>query len=123
TLFSATVPPDVERIARRYMRNAVPVKLSGDQVAAAEIEHVYYTVSGALRTRDILDVIALEEPTTALVFCNTREETNVVANVLQREGYRAEALSSDLTQRARERVLGWMRSGRLRFLVATDVAS
>ena len=123
TLFSATVPPDIERIARRYMHDPISIMLSGDQVAAAEINHAYYTVGGALRTRDLLDIIALEEPANALIFCNTREETNVVANVLRREGYSAEALSSDLTQTAREKVLGWMRAGRLRFLVATDVAS
>lgn len=122
-LFSATVPVDVERIARRYMRNPVPIRLSGDQVAAAQVTHAYYTVSGTLRSRDLLDMIALEEPSTALIFCNTREETNLVANVLRREGYSAEALSSDLSQSAREHVLGQMRSGRLRFLVATDVAS
>ena len=123
TLFSATVPPDIERIARRYMRNPEPVRLSGDQVAAAEIDHTYYGVAGAMRVRDLVDVINLEEPTTGIVFCNTREETNMVASVLQREGFAAEALSSDLTQKARERVMGWMRSGTLRFLVATDVAS
>jgi superfamily II DNA/RNA helicase len=123
TLFSATVPPDIERIARRYMRNPEPVRLSGDQVAAAEIDHTYYAIAGAMRVRDLVDVINLEEPTTSIVFCNTREETYMVASVLQREGFAAEALSSDLTQKARERVMGWMRSGKLRFLVATDVAS
>lgn len=122
-LFSATVPPDIERIARRYMRSPDSIKLSGDQVAAAKVTHAYYTVTGTLRTRDLLDVVAQEEPATAIVFCNTREETNLVANVLRRDGYSAEALSSDLNQTARERVLGQMRSGRLRFLVATDVAS
>ncbi|MCA9712154.1 MAG: DEAD/DEAH box helicase, partial [Myxococcales bacterium] len=122
-LFSATVPPDIERIARRYMRNPESVLLSGDQVAAAEIKHVYYQVSGAIKVRDLLDMIAIEEPTNALVFCNTREETYVVASALRREGYNAEPLSSDLTQAARERVMGRMRSGQLRFLVATDVAS
>jgi superfamily II DNA/RNA helicase len=123
TLFSATVPPDIERIARRYMRNPEPVRLSGDQVAAAEIDHTYYGIAGGIRVRDLVDVINLEEPTTSIVFCNTREETYMVASVLQREGFAAEALSSDLTQTARERVMGWMRSGKLRFLVATDVAS
>jgi ATP-dependent RNA helicase DeaD len=123
TLFSATVPTEIERIARRYMRSPVSLRLSGDDVAAAAIDHAYYSVSSSVKTRDLLDVIAVEEPATALVFCNTREEVNLVASVLQREGFAAEPLSSDLTQAARERVLGWMREGRLRFLVATDVAS
>jgi superfamily II DNA/RNA helicase len=123
TLFSATVPTEIERIARRYMRTPLSLRLSGDEIAAAAIDHTYYSVTSSVKTRDLLDVIAVEEPATALVFCNTREEVNLVASVLQREGFAAEPLSSDLTQTARERVLGWMREGRLRFLVATDVAS
>ncbi len=123
TLFSATVPSDIKRISRRYMRDPENIMLSGDQVAAAEILHTYYSVSGTMKIRDLLDVIALEEPRSALVFCNTREETNVVASALRREGHKAEPLSSDLTQAAREKVMGRMRLGQLRFLVATDVAS
>ena len=123
TLFSATVPSDIERIARRYMNAPESLKLSGDDIAAAQIEHVYYSVPGTMRPRDLLNIVAMEEPGSTLVFCNTREETNLVANVLRREGFTAEALSSDLSQAAREHVLGAMRKGRLRFLVATDVAS
>jgi superfamily II DNA/RNA helicase len=123
TLFSATVPSDVERIARRYMRQPETIRLRGDQASAEEIRHAYYTVAGAMKIRDLLDVIDLEEPATGLIFCNTREETNMVAAALRREGHRAEPLSSDLTQAARERVMGRMREGKLRFLVATDVAS
>ncbi len=123
TLFSATVPSAIERIARRYMQSPTSLMLSGDDVAAAAIDHTYYSVTSSVKTRDLLDVIAVEEPATALVFCNTREEVNLVTSVLQREGFAAEPISSDLTQTARERVLGWMREGRLRFLVATDVAS
>lgn len=123
TLFSATVPSDIERIARRYMNAPESLKLSGDDIAAAQIEHVYYSVPGTMRPRDLINIVALEEPGSTLIFCNTREETNLVANVLRREGFSAEALSSDLSQAAREHVLGAMRKGRLRFLVATDVAS
>ncbi|MBZ5716093.1 DEAD/DEAH box helicase [Nannocystis pusilla] len=122
-LFSATIPSDIQRIAKRYMKSPVEVQLSGDQVAAAEIDHAYYIVSGAIKTRDLLDVIVVEEPARAIVFCNTREETKLVASVLRREGYQAEELSSDLTQAAREKVMGMMREHKLRFLVATDVAA
>ncbi len=123
TLFSATIPRDIERICKRYMRNFVPIRLRGDSASAAEIEHVYYGVSGSMKPRDLLDVIELEEPRSAIVFCNTREQTNFVASFLVREGYPAEPLSSDLSQRARERVMRRMREGKVRFLVATDVAA
>jgi superfamily II DNA/RNA helicase len=122
-LFSATIPSDIERIAKRYMKDPVSVQLSGDQVAAAEIEHGYYMVSSAIKTRDLLDVIMVEDPARAIVFCNTREETKLVASVLRREGFHAEELSSDLNQTQRERVMKLMREHKLRFLVATDVAA
>jgi ATP-dependent RNA helicase DeaD len=122
-LFSATVPGDIARIAKRYMRDPVRIELSGDQVAAAEIDHAYYQASSSIKTRDLLDLIMVEDPTRAIVFCNTREETKLVASVLQREGFSSEMLSSDLTQAQRERVMKAMREHKLRFLVATDVAA
>jgi superfamily II DNA/RNA helicase len=122
-LFSATIPSDIERIAKRYMNDPVTVQLSGDQVAAAEIEHAYYMVSSSIKTRDLLDVVMVEDPSRAIVFCNTREETKLVASVLRREGFHAEELSSDLNQTQRERVMKLMREHKIRFLVATDVAA
>ncbi|MEZ4429956.1 MAG: DEAD/DEAH box helicase [Nannocystaceae bacterium] len=122
-LFSATLPTDIQKIARRYMHEPELIELSGDSVAAAAIEHVYYSVSSAVKTRDLVDILLHEDPARAIVFCNTREETKLVASVLSREGYDAEALSSDLTQAAREKVMGKMKAHRLRFLVATDVAA
>ncbi|HFE44961.1 MAG TPA: hypothetical protein ENJ18_05620, partial [Nannocystis exedens] len=92
-------------------------------VAAAEIDHAYYVISGMLRTRDLVDILTTEDPARAIIFCNTREETKLVANVLTREGYSAEAISSDLTQSAREKVMKAMRDHKIRFLVATDVAA
>jgi ATP-dependent RNA helicase DeaD len=122
-LFSATVPGDIARIAKRHMIDPVRVELSGDQVAAAEIRHAYYQVASSIKTRDLMDVLMVEDPVRAIVFCNTREEVKLVASVLQREGLAAEMLSSDLTQAQRERVMEAMRDHRLRFLVATDVAA
>jgi superfamily II DNA/RNA helicase len=122
-LFSATVPREIERIARRHMRDPIRIALSGDEIAAAEISHAYYSTGNGIKTRDLLDVIILEDPSSAIVFCNTREETRLVANVLQKNGYSAEALSSDLTQASREKVMGKFRDRELRFLVATDVAA
>ncbi|MGB1016335.1 MAG: DEAD/DEAH box helicase, partial [Nannocystaceae bacterium] len=122
-LFSATIPRDIQRIAKRYMSDPVNVELSGDHVAAAEIDHGYYMVNSAVKTRDLLDILMLENPTRAIIFCNTREETKLVSSVLNREGYDAHPLSSDLTQSQREKVMGRMREHKLRFLVATDVAA
>jgi ATP-dependent RNA helicase DeaD len=122
-LFSATIPDEIQRIARRHMNDPEEISLSTGSVAVEEISHFYYVVSGVARTRDLLRVLRAEAPDSAIIFCNTREETNTVAKFLQRQGYDAEAISSDLTQRDRERVMKRMRDRNLHFLVATDVAA
>lgn len=122
-LFSATVPRDIARIAERYMRSPVEIALSTDHISAAEIDHAYYVSDSPVKTRDLLDMLMVEQPGFSIVFCNTREETRFVAGVLRREGYDAEDLSSDLTQAKREHVLQRMRDHKLHFLVATDIAA
>ena len=68
-------------------------------------------------------IIEIENPVSAIIFCNTKVRVNYVNVVLQRFGYDADELSADLSQSAREQVLGRVRQGTLRFLVATDVAA
>jgi ATP-dependent RNA helicase DeaD len=75
------------------------------------------------KIRCLVRLIESENPVAAIIFCNTKTEVNYVAVVLQRFGYDADELSSDLTQAAREKVLTRVRAGTLRFLVATDVAA
>lgn len=123
-LFSATIPDEIQRIARRHLTDPESIELSSDDdIAATDVDHYYYVVSGMARTRDLLRVLRAERPESALIFCNTREDTNTVAKFLCRHGYDAEPISSDLTQRDRERVMKRMRDKTLPFLVATDVAA
>ncbi len=122
-LFSATVPEGIQRLARRFMRNPVDLKLSADFVGVNEIRHVYYAIPGGDREKELLRVIEFENPERGIIFCNTREETGRVAEFLRKQGMDSEAISSDLSQADRERVMGRMRARELRFLVATDVAA
>jgi ATP-dependent RNA helicase DeaD len=122
-LFSATVPDAIARLAQRHQREALRIDLSGDRIGAAEVQHAYYLVTGASRPRDLVQILEIENPDSALIFCNTRDETSSVAAYLQRHGLDAEPISSDLTQSERERVMGRMKEGTLRYLVATDVAA
>ncbi|MEQ9324161.1 MAG: DEAD/DEAH box helicase [Polyangiaceae bacterium] len=121
-LFSATVPPDIERMARSKLRDAEFVILSGDHVGALEIQHFLYRVSqdkpGAMS-----QIIDIEDPESAIVFCNTKVQTEQLAEHLRREGYESDWLNGDLPQADREKVMRATREGRLRFLVATDVAA
>jgi ATP-dependent RNA helicase DeaD len=122
-LFSATIPEEIERIGKKHMRAYEKLILTDGYVGVHQIQHQFYMVSGLGRTRELLRVIELEQPESAIIFCNTREDTNLVAQFLRREGYDAEAISSDLAQNDRERVMGRMRDKNLRFLVATDIAA
>ena len=122
-LFSATIPDDIERIANKHMKEPVKVSLSSDGVSVDSIDHFYYVVSGMARTRDLLKVLLVEEPESAIIFCNTRDDTNTVARFLNKNGHDAEPISSDLTQKDRERVMKRMRDKNLKYLCATDIAA
>ncbi|HVV52221.1 MAG TPA: DEAD/DEAH box helicase [Polyangia bacterium] len=122
-LFSATVPEGIQRLSRRYLRNPEFLKLSADYVGVHDIKHLYYSIPAIQREHELLQILAFEEPVSAIIFCNTREETGRVAEFLRQHGHDAEAISSDLSQSDRERVLGRMRAGGIKFLVATDVAA
>ena len=122
-LFSATMPDEVGRYAKRYMTKPETISLSGDNVGVANITHQYYVVSGIARMRDLLKILFKENPESAIIFCNMRDETTAVARFLRKQGLDAEAISSDLSQADRERVMERMRQHNLRFLVATDVAA
>ena len=120
-LFSATVSPDVGRLVRE-MKEPESILLSGDQVGALELTHYFYLKRGD-KARDLLRVLEVEDPTSAILFCNTKDATELVARELKRAGYSADYISGDLDQREREKVMNATREGRLRFLVATDVAA
>jgi ATP-dependent RNA helicase DeaD len=122
-LFSATMPEGIQRIARRFMRNPELVKLSADFVGVHQIRHTYYSIPAGQREAELMRVLAFENPERAIIFCNTREETSRVAEFLRKQGLDAEAISSDLSQSERERVMTRMRTHGIRFLVATDVAA
>ncbi len=122
-LFSATMPDEVVRLAQRYQHSPLMLTLSVDSIGVSDIAHAYYMVSGMGRTRDLLRVLQVERPDSAMIFCNTREETSHVAEFLRNQGLDAEPISSDLTQAERERVMGRMKRKSLHYLVATDVAA
>ncbi|HSO27895.1 MAG TPA: DEAD/DEAH box helicase, partial [Anaerolineales bacterium] len=122
-MFSSTIPPTVARLAERFLNKPIFINLSSDHIHVTDVEHVYYTVPRMDKDRSLVRILEAENPDSALIFCNTRARTNYVTVVLQRFGYNADELSADLSQSEREEVLGRMRKGQLRFLVATDVAA
>jgi ATP-dependent RNA helicase DeaD len=121
-LFSATLPPDIQRHAETRLKDPLFLTLSGDQIGALDIEHLVYLTRGD-KLKDFIQVLEVENPESAIVFCNTRDETKRVAAALDRLGFAADWLNADLAQNEREKVMAATRRGDLRFLVCTDVAA
>ena len=122
-MFSATFPLEVIRLADQFLQNPTLLNLSSDHIHVTETEHLYYLTPGMDKDRSLVRIIEVENPPSALIFCNTKVRVEYISVVLQRFGYDADALSSDLSQAARESILERVRKGSLRFLVATDVAA
>jgi ATP-dependent RNA helicase DeaD len=123
SMFSATFPLQVLRSAREFLTKPEFISLSSDHVHVTEVEHVFYSVPALDKDRALVRIIEVENPPSAIIFCNTKMRVHFVNTVLQRFGYDADELSADLAQKDRERVLERVRKGTLRFLVATDVAA
>ena len=123
SMFSATFPPQVIRLAGQFLRDPELLSLSGNEVHIAESEHIYYLVPGMRKERSLVRILEVENPASAIIFCNTKGTVHYLSVVLKRFGYDADELSSDLAQSAREKVMARVRRGTLRFLVATDVAA
>lgn len=121
-LFSATLPRDIRRMAETRCREPEFITLSGDHIGALEIVHYVYLTRGD-KLGELINIIEIESPESAVVFCNTRDETKRVAAALSQQGYAAEWLNADLPQNEREKVMERTRRSELRFLVATDVAA
>jgi ATP-dependent RNA helicase DeaD len=122
-MFSATFPHTVRSLARQFMEKPDFLSLSRDHVHVADTSHQTVTVSSMEKDRTLIRLIELENPDSAIIFCNTRQRVHYVSVVLQRFGYNADELSGDLAQKDREEVMGKLRQGKLRFCVATDVAA
>ncbi len=123
-LFSATVPPDIQRLIAKYTTSPEALLLSGDVLTVDHIHHIRYDVTDAYpKPRNLVYVLEMEEPDNAIIFCNTRDDTALVTAVLNRTGFDAELLNGDLPQSERERVMAKVKRGEVAFMVATDIAA
>ena len=122
-MFSATFPVSVMRTAREFIEHPELLTLSRDHVHVTDTEHICYVVPPMEKDRALVRIIEIENPSSAFIFCNTKANVHYISVVLQRFGYDADELSADRSQTDRENILQRVREGKLRFLVATDVAS
>jgi len=122
-MFSATFPHRVQSLARQFLDQPQYLSLSRDKVHVVETNHVFYQVPAMDKDRALVRIIEIENPDSAIIFCNTKTRVNYVSTVLRRFGYDADELSGDLSQHVREKVMARLKAGNLQFLVATDVAA
>ena len=123
-LFSATISPDTERLINKYLTEPEQIILSTDEDQVEGIEHIIYETSPDFhKVRSLLYLLDLEQPTSAIVFCNTREDTATVATFLDKQGLDVQLLSGELPQGRRSQVMQKVKSGEVKFLISTDVAS
>lgn len=122
-MFSATMPDEIARIARKYMHSPQEVVIGSRNQGAENVRHIYYMVNA----RDkylALKRIADDNPNIyAIIFCRTRRDTQEIADKLIADGYNADALHGDLSQQQRDIVMRKFRDRVITLLVATDVAA
>lgn len=122
-LFSATIPPEVIRVCKKYMRNPTNIELESPTKTVDSIEQVYYRVNGNEKRSQLNRLLLVEQPESCLIFCNTRVAVDRVRNFLARKGHAVQALHGDIPQGRRMQTIKQFKKGKFHLLVATDVAA
>lgn len=122
-LFSATMPPEVRRIARNYMDSPVELTMGTKNTGNVNIEHEYYTVRARDKYAALKRIVDFNPEIFGVVFCKTKMDTQEVAEHLIKDGYNADALHGDLSQQQRDKVMQRFRDRHMQLLIATDVAA
>lgn len=122
-LFSATMPNEVAKIARKFMRKPIEITVGTRNQATSTVQHEYYIVSGRHRYQALKRLADANPDIFSVVFCRTKRDTQAVAEKLIEDGYNAAALHGDLSQNHRDLVMKSFRARQIQMLVATDVAA
>ena len=123
-LFSATMPNEVVRLASVYMKNdRVSVKMESDEASKPKILQSFIRVQESGKPKQLLDLLTVENPDSCIIFCNTQEAVNGLYTFLSKAGLPIDKMHGGMVQDDRTAVMEDFRKGRLRYLVATDVAA
>lgn len=121
--FSATMPPRIAALTKRFLRNAEHIAIETKKRTVDAIKQTWYDVPRGKKMEALARVLDMETPGPTIVFCRTRQETNDLSEQLRLRGYSAEALNGEMSQSDRDRVLRRFKDGQADLLVATDVAA
>ena len=122
-LFSATMPPDIGRIAKKYMHSPREIVIGSKNEGAKNVKHIYYLVHAKDKYLALKRIADYYPSIYGIIFCRTRLETQEIADALIKDGYNADSLHGDLSQQQRDAVMQKFRLRNLQLLVATDVAA
>ena len=122
-LFSATMPDEIAKIAKNYMRNPVEFVIGTKNEGAENVRHVYYMVNAKDKYLALKRIADANPNIYAIIFCRTKRETQEIADNLIGDGYNVDSLHGDLSQAQRDTVMKKFREHTLQLLVATDVAA
>jgi len=122
-MFSATMPPAILDIARKFQQEPVNVKVVKKELTVPKVTQYYYEVKPKSKLEVMCRLLDMYAPKLSVVFCNTKKQVDELVQSLQGRGYFAEGLHGDLKQIQRDRVMNSFRNGKTEILVATDVAA
>ncbi|MEJ7779548.1 MAG: DEAD/DEAH box helicase [Daejeonella sp.] len=122
-LFSATMPTEVRRIAKKYMTDPFELTMGTKNTGNVNIEHEYFIVKARDKYAAFKRIVDFNPEIFGIVFCRTKIETQEIAESLMKDGYNADALHGDLSQQQRDKVMKRYRDRSLQLLIATDVAA
>jgi ATP-dependent RNA helicase RhlE len=123
SLFSATIPPEIETLIQWAMRNPQTIEIGARRTPAETVKHVIYPVSDSQKMDLLLELLKRVNYESVLIFCRTKHGADRVAHLLKRSNHAVAVLHSNRTQREREQALRGFRDGRYEVLVATDIAA
>jgi len=123
SLFSATIDQTVMSICNKYMKNPEKILVSKDEIALTQMKQYYIVVNSHSKYEALCDILRENHIGKAIIFCKTRRGTSAIADKLGRGRYIVEALHAGFSQPQRDRVINAFRDGKLKLLVATDVAA
>lgn len=122
-LFSATLNTWVKNLAWEYTKTPFEIEIAPETVTVEEVEQLLYHVPSEDKMKLLLGVLERERPESAIIFCNTKRYTEIIAKRLDVNGYKIEFIIGDLPQSKRLKIIEDLKAGKTRFLVATDVAA
>jgi ATP-dependent RNA helicase DeaD len=123
SLFSATIDKTVMNVCNRYMKNPEKILVSKDEIALTQMKQYYMVVNPYSKFETLCNVLDENHIGRAIIFCKTRRDTSTLADNLRKRGYNAQPLHAGFTQPQRDFVINSFRNGKLKLLVATDVAA